>query len=82
MFFMVYMLSSQYPTGQSSAKPGHHVERRDTSKTTASGSHVLVRLVHSISFLISGNCGKVDRGYPSKDRMVVLNSVARIETGD
>lgn len=34
-------LQLQYPTGQSSAKPGHHVERRDTSKVTASGSHVL-----------------------------------------
>ncbi|KAM5181172.1 integrin alpha-5 [Mantella aurantiaca] len=43
----------QFSTGQGSTKPGHHVERRDTSKIPASGSHILKCHHHEDCFILS-----------------------------
>ncbi|XP_077339908.1 integrin alpha-5 [Lithobates pipiens] len=43
----------QYSTVQGSAKPGHHVERRDTSKLPAGGSNILKCHHHEDCFNLS-----------------------------
>lgn len=43
----------QYATVQGSAKPGHHVERRDASKIPAGGSHILKCHHHEDCFNLS-----------------------------
>lgn len=43
----------QYSTVQGSAKPGHHVERRDASKIPAGGSHILKCHHHEDCFNLS-----------------------------